>query len=223
LLQEKSIERLGGRETIPVDVRILAATNRNLEHAIDGGRFRQDLYYRLKVVTITLPPLKDRAEDIPLLTDFFLRRFSAELEIDNPGITDGALALLALHPWTGNIRELANTIQKALIFNRGTPIAETDLRQTAGALSGMAPDVDEDCDGAIRQWAQEILRRNAQKNLFENCINRVSGVLIGEALRMTGGNRSRAAKLLGLSRPTLHAKIEKHHLRIETTVARKPA
>ena len=221
LLQEKSVERLGGRETIPVDVRIIAATNRNLEHAIIDGRFREDLYYRLKVVTIQLPPLKDRAEDIPLLSDFFMRRFSADLEIDNPGITHGALEILTLHPWTGNIRELANTIQKALIFNRGAPICEKDITQTLDAESAVAAASPEDADDAIRQWARNVLNSGDQKNLFDSCMDRVSGVLISEALRMTGGNRSRAAQLLGMSRPTLHAKIDKHHLRIETTVVKK--
>ena len=222
LLQEKSVERLGGRETIPVDVRIIAATNRNLELSIEEGRFREDLYYRLKVVTISLPPLKDRADDIPLLTDFFMHRFSAELEIDNPGITDKARQLLAQHPWTGNIRELANTIQKALIFNRGAPIGETDIHQTTGAISVVENENPKETDDAIRFWVRNILKSDGQKNLYDSCMDRISGVLISEALHMTGGNRSRAAQLLGLSRPTLHAKIDKHHLKIETTVAKKP-
>jgi nitrogen regulation protein NR(I) len=221
LLQEKSIERLGGRETITVDVRIIAATNRNLEHAIADGRFREDLYYRLKVVTISLPPLRDRTEDIPILTDYFMRRFSAELDIDNPGIAPGVLEVLTINPWAGNIRELANTIQKALIFNRGAPICEKDIHQTIDAESTGVVASQEDTDDVIRQWAGNILNSSEQKNLFDTCMDRISEILISEALRMTGGNRTRAAQLLGLSRPTLHAKIEKHHLRFETTVTKK--
>jgi transcriptional regulator with PAS, ATPase and Fis domain len=129
LLQEKSIERLGGRETLPVDVRIIAATNRNLEHLISKGRFREDLYYRLKVITIWLPSLRERTGDIPLLTDYFLTRFASELGIENPGITREALSMLVSSPWPGNIRELANTLQKALIFNRGAPLSLTDITQ----------------------------------------------------------------------------------------------
>ena len=121
LLQEKSIERLGGREPIPVDVRIIAATNRDLEAALAEGRFREDLYYRLKVVTIWLPPLRERAGDIPLLADYFLARFAAEMEVENPGIAEEAKAMLGSHSWPGNVRELANTLQKALIFSRGCP------------------------------------------------------------------------------------------------------
>jgi DNA-binding NtrC family response regulator len=221
LLQERSIERLGGRETIPVDVRIIAATNRNLEQAIEEGRFREDLYYRLKVVTISLPPLRDRAEDIPILTDYFMRRYSVELDIDNPGITPGALGVLSIHPWAGNIRELANTIQKALIFNRGAPICKNDIHQTFDAESISVAPTHEDTDDVIRQWARNILISGEHNNIFDTCMDRISAVLISEALHMSGGNRSRASKLLGLSRPTLHAKIEKHHLQFETTVSKK--
>ena len=221
LLQERSIERLGARETIPVDVRIIAATNRNLEHAIANGRFREDLYYRLKVVTISLPPLRERTEDIPILTDYFMRRYSDELEIDNPGIAPGALEVLTINPWAGNIRELANTIQKALIFNRGAPICENDIRQTINAESAAVVPSREDTDDVLRQWARNILTSSEQKNLFDACMDRISEILISEALRMTAGNRTRAAQLLGLSRPTLHAKIEKYHIRFETTVVKK--
>ena len=136
LLQERSIERLGGRETIPVDVRIIAATNRDLESALQCGRFREDLYYRLKVVTILLPPLRERLEDIPLLADYFLARYSAELDMDNPGITREAAAMLKTHAWPGNVRELANAVQKALIFNRGAPIQSHEILQAVGAGGG---------------------------------------------------------------------------------------
>ena len=132
LLQERSIERLGGRETIPVDVRIIAATNRDLETALEQGRFREDLYYRLKVVTIALPPLRERLDDIPLLVNYFLRRYAAELDIDNPGITPEAVTLLNCHRWPGNVRELANAVHKALIFNRGAPIPAQEMAQAVG-------------------------------------------------------------------------------------------
>jgi len=175
LLQEKSIERLGGRATIPVDVRIVAATNRDLESALDQGRFREDLYYRLKVVTIFLPSLRERAKDIRVLADYFLSRFSREAKIENPGITKEAKDILTASPWQGNVRELGNTLQKALIFNRGAPISQEDISQ---ALSG--------------------------------------------TLKLTGGNRSKAAKLLGLSRPTLHSRIEKYGIKFETSVTEDP-
>ena len=129
LLQEKNIERLGGRDIIPVDVRIIAATNRDLEAALEAGRFREDLYYRLKVVTITLPPLRERTSDIPLLTDYFLARHADQAGMGSPGITPEAREVLKGNPWPGNIRELSNTIQKVLIFNRGAPIRAEDVSQ----------------------------------------------------------------------------------------------
>jgi len=218
LLQEKSIERLGGRETTSVDVRIIAATNRDLEAALSKGRFREDLYYRLKVVTISLPPIRERKDDIPLLTDYFIAQYVAELDIDNPGITMEAKTTLDNYPWPGNVRELANTIQKALIFNRGAPISPGDITQ---AISGKIPGegaASETNDQAMRQWAHETLATNTEENIFDTCMDRFASILISEALNITGGNRTRAAKLLGLSRPTLHSKIEKYRLKFETSI-----
>ena len=218
LLQEKSIERLGGRDTIPVDVRIIAATNRDLEQLIAVGQFREDLYYRLKVITIWLPPLRERIGDIPLLADYFLARFSSELGIENPGITREALALLVSNPWPGNIRELSNTLQKAMIFNRGAPLSPNDINQAIGSVPQQNTPLENTCDDHIRSWIRSRFSNKDENNLFENCLDHFGGLLVGEALNMTGGNRSQAAKLLGISRPTLHAKIDKYNLKIETTV-----
>ena len=135
LLQERSIERLGGREPIPVDVRIIAATNRDLETALAQGRFREDLYYRLKVVTLWLPPLKERAQDITLLAEYFLARFAKEMGMGNPGTTAEAKMLLQNYQWPGNVRELANAMQKALIFSRGYPIHPEDVSRAIGGES----------------------------------------------------------------------------------------
>ncbi len=218
LLQEKSIERLGGRDTIPVDVRIIAATNRDLEQLIASGHFREDLYYRLKVITIWLPPLRERTGDIPLLADYFLARFSSELNVENPGITRGAVSLLVSNPWPGNIRELSNTIQKAMIFNRGAPLSQADINQAIGKDQQIGAPLDSNCEVGIRAWIRSRFSEGDQNNLFENCLDHFGSLLVGEALNITGGNRSQAAKLLGISRPTLHAKIDKYNLKIETTV-----
>jgi len=218
LLQEKSIERLGGRETIPVDVRILAATNRDLETALAEGRFREDLYYRLKVVTISLPPLRERPGDIPLLTDFFLAHYSSELDMDNPGITKDAVAAMNSDQWPGNVRELANTIQKTLIFSRGAPIQTEDVIK---ALSGEKIPRQSDqpaADDVIRRWMRTAMTSQGEENTFEKIMDQFAGILVSEALNLTAGNRSRAAKLLGLSRPTLHSKIEKYGLKLKTSV-----
>jgi nitrogen regulation protein NR(I) len=218
LLQEKSIERLGGRETIPVDVRIIAATNRDLETLITQGQFREDLYYRLKVITIWLPPLSERSEDIPLLSDYFLARFASELGMDNPGLAKGVLHDLRQREWPGNVRELANTLQKALIFNRGTPISTADIAQVTGQESRQGPRAGASTEEVIRQWVREQILGQSDGNVFEACMDHFASLLITEALNVTDGNRSRAAKILGLSRSTLHSKIEKYNLKIQTSV-----
>jgi two-component system, NtrC family, response regulator AtoC len=221
LLQEKSIERLGGRETIPVDVRIIAATNRDLEAALADGRFREDLYYRLKVITLWLPPLRERPSDIAVLADYFLSRYAKEVSMDNPGITEETKDLLAKNHWPGNVRELGNTIQKALIFNRGAPLSPDDINWAIGdEVSGKGFN-ENDGENNIRQWIRHELMTNPRDNMYDVVMDRIASVLIGETLNLTDGNRSRAAKLLGLSRPTLHSKIEKYNLKLETSVSEK--
>ncbi|MBU1004170.1 MAG: sigma-54 dependent transcriptional regulator [Proteobacteria bacterium] len=136
LLQEKNIERLGSGRPIPVDVRIIAATNRDLEAAVADGRFREDLYYRLKVVTLHLPPLRERIEDIPLLVDYFLTRFAREMDGENPGLTSDGLARLTGHSWPGNVRELSNTLKNALIFSRGAPLDGDEVARALESHEG---------------------------------------------------------------------------------------
>jgi transcriptional regulator with PAS, ATPase and Fis domain len=218
LLQEKSIERLGGRETIPVDVRIIAATNRNLEEALNAGRFREDLYYRLKVVTIWLPPLRDRKSDISLLSEYFLSNYADQNNIENPGITEKAIEKLREYPWPGNVRELGNTIQKALIFNRGAPISAEDIGiaiESETQVSVLQPQKPEDL---LRQMVRHELKQKNQGDLFDVLMDQYASIIISEALVETDGNRSQASKLLGLSRPTLHSKIDKYQLKFRTSV-----
>ncbi len=217
LLQEKSVERLGGREPIPVDVRIIAATNRNLEAALAEGKFREDLYYRLQVVTVRLPPLRERKGDIQLLCDYFMARYSKKMGVANPGINREALRMLCQYSWPGNVRELSNAIQKALIFNRGGPISHEDIARVSGIapLEGSEkPDFPQE---AVRAWARLLLASESDGNVFDSATDQFSAMLITEALNLCGGNRTRAARLLGLSRPTLLSKIEKYRIRFETS------
>lgn len=226
LLQEKRIERLGGRESIPVDVRVIAATNRDLEAAMAEGRFREDLYYRLKVVTIWLPPLAERLDDIPALTDYFLARHVVREGMDNPGITPPALSALRGHPWHGNVRELSNVLQKALIFNRGAPLTAADIALALrDERPGRSPDAGAELTAAVRELVRRELAASSApapptdgESPFERLMDHFAAILIGEALTLTGGNRSQAARLLGVSRPTLHARIEKYGIEMETTV-----
>ncbi|MBU0992085.1 MAG: sigma-54 dependent transcriptional regulator [Proteobacteria bacterium] len=220
LLQEKSIERLGGRNAIPVDVRIIAATNRNLEEAVSSGTFREDLYYRLKVVTLSLPPLRERTEDISFLADHFLSRFSHAMGIPNPGADKEAKNALITYPWPGNVRELANVIQKALIFNQGTPISKDDILRTSDGenhLSRMpTSDTMTDIDKIMRDWVHQKIQSSSSEHTFEDIMDYFAEILTREALNLSQGNRSQAAKILGLSRPTLLAKIDRYKIKMST-------
>ena len=216
LLQEKSIERLGGVDTIPVDVRIIAATNKNLEQAIEEGKFREDLYFRLKVVTIELPPLRERQEDINGLISYFMFKFCTELAIDTPGIQKEALKLLNHYNWPGNIRELSNLIHKVLIFNRGAPISIEDLEQIIDKRENVQVAGKIELN-TIKDWVRQGL--TSEKYDFDTIIDIVSNLVVTEALNMTNGNRSQAAKILSLSRPTLHAKIDKYKIKLKTEVS----
>ena len=211
LLEDRRIERIGGRRPFPVDVRIIAATNRDLEAAIDHGRFRKDLYYRLNVVPISLPPLRDRLDDVPLLADYFLRRLTTELGVRNPGLTPEAYQLLSSHDWPGNVRELANALEQCLIFSRGRRIDEEDVTVLVlGADSGRNA-VLRSADDILRRWAHQSVAFG-REGLLDTAIDYVSRRLVAEVLQITGGNRTRAARLLGVSRPTLLARLRKYGL-----------
>jgi two-component system NtrC family response regulator/two-component system nitrogen regulation response regulator GlnG len=219
LLQEKKVERLGGGKPIDVDVRIIAATNRDLESAVRDGRFREDLYYRLKVVTIELPPLRDRTEDVAPLADYFLSRISAEMDLPNPGIAEDGYTFLQTYRWPGNVRELSNVLQKTLIFNRGTALSHEELTLAVGSgLQERDDDETEDVEQSLRQSIRYALSKNAGKNVFETLMNRTGRMIVSEALEIAEGNRTRAAKLLGMTRPTLVARIEKYGLKTSTKI-----
>jgi DNA-binding NtrC family response regulator len=210
VLQERCFERLGGNETIPVDVRVLSATNRDLERAMADGEFRADLYHRLNVVTVRVPPLRERREDIPLLVDYFLERFAHELNSDKPPLSDDALELLCRQSWPGNVRELRHCIHRALIFTRGYCIQAADLPLTA---TRPADDRSPEClafDQRLQDLVQDYLRWFGGRCAHEQFVESAERLLLAEALRRNQGNRSHAARLLGLPRPTLHTKLQKH-------------
>ena len=215
VLQERCFERLGGKETVHVDVRVLAATNRDLEAAIAEGTFREDLYHRLNVVTIHVPPLRERREDIPRLVDYFLERYARELNTDKPPVAPDAHRLLQESLWPGNVRQLAHCIQRALIFTRGYPIQAGDLPlpgevgSDRAAVSGLG-------DQGLGELVRRYLATYTGDRAHEAFIEQAEKLLISEALRRAGGNQTHAARLLGLSRPTLHAKIQKHKLHADT-------
>jgi two-component system NtrC family response regulator/two-component system nitrogen regulation response regulator GlnG len=212
VLQERGFERLGGNDTVRVDLRVLAATNRNLEKAIADGAFREDLYHRLNVVTIRVPPLSERREDIPRLVDYFLELHARELNIDKPPMAFEARQLLQESPWPGNVRQLAHCIQRALIFTRGYAVQAADLPLEGGSRSdkaGAAALGEEELASLVRRYLATYTGEHAHEQFVEQ----VEKLLIAEALRRAGGNQTHAARLLGLPRPTLHAKMQKYGLR----------
>jgi two-component system NtrC family response regulator len=188
-LQEREIERVGGRERIRLDVRVVAATNKTLKDEIEAGRFREDLYYRLSVVTLHLPPLRERGEDVLVLASAFLGR-SARRHGRRLRFAPAAISALTAHPWPGNIRELENTVERAVLLARDRLITAADLGLDGAAAAADAPP----------SW-RETKRQAERQALLE-------------ALARTRGNVSQAARELGLSRPMLHELIIKHRVSI---------
>ncbi len=188
VLQEKEFEKLGSTQTLQVDVRIIATTNRDLKEEVKKGKFREDLFYRLNVVPIELPLLRDRKEDIPLLVEYFIQKYSAENKKSVQGIADDALRILMKYNWPGNVRELENTIERAVVISR-EPLLKPQHFLTFNAFQ-------EDWQGGNQTWSGNT------KNLKE-----MERQKILEVLRETNGNRTRAAEELGISVRTLRNKL----------------
>jgi two-component system, NtrC family, response regulator len=187
-LQERTVERLGGREEIPVDVRIVCATHQNLRERIAAGSFREDLFYRLAEIVVTVPPLRDRPGDAALLAHALVRRFADENKRGRLGISDDALAAIEQHRWPGNVRELENVIKRAVILAEGSMIKVGDL--------GMATAPADDVPFNLREARDSAERREVVR-----------------ALARANGNLSKAADLLGVSRPTLYDLLNRFGLR----------
>lgn len=188
VLQEQELQRVGGEKTIQTDARIIAATNRDLEEEVRKGNFREDLYYRLNVVTVHVPPLRERGDDIALLVQFFVEQFAAKNRRKVEGITPECLQLLSSYQWPGNVRELENAIERGVILMRGEHLTEKSLplpiqkqkRESSGAVSQATS-------------LQEVEKQQILKTLEE-----------------TGGNKSEAARRLGITRKTLQNKLQKY-------------
>ena len=198
-IQSRSIVRVGGSAPIPVNIRLICATNMDLEALVREGRFREDLYYRINTVHIALPPLRERKEDIVPLSQLFLERFAGKYHRPLTGLDDSAKAVLESGRWSGNIRELQNCIEKAVILSEAENLTARDIDARSGSgmtagRSGMTSDVIPGSTGNLLRNTQEEER------------------LVRDALERSNGNISAAAKMLGVSRPTLYAKLKKYGL-----------
>jgi transcriptional regulator with PAS, ATPase and Fis domain len=199
LVETRRFKRVGGVEEIRVDARIIAATNRSLEEAMGQGCFREDLYYRLKVIPIGLPPLRERRGDIPLLAEHFVTRFSAEFGRSVRGLCDEARALLCRYPWPGNVRELRNVIERAIVLGDGDRI-----------LPGHLPAEVRNHEGATHVSASSAPSLRLTQDGID--LEELEKALIRQGLELTSGNQVRAAKLLGLGRDALRYRMKKYGL-----------
>ena len=199
-LGEQTVQRVGSNQSIKVDVRVVAATNKNLEAIVREGKFRDDLFYRLDVVPIHLPPLRERREDIPLLINAFLQEFAKQNQKKIAGLSADAQEILLRYDWPGNIRELRATIERAVVLCRGERIGVRDLPRTHPGPAGVARG-----PGLSRRRDLCLLTGNLNLEKMEKAF-------IEQALRLTDGNVTDAAKLLGISRRTLHRKIKTYQM-----------
>jgi DNA-binding NtrC family response regulator len=209
VLQESEFERVGGIKTTRVDVRVIAATNRDLLAEVEAGRFRKDLYYRLNVVPIHLPPLRDRRADVPALVRHFIEKYNKRLNKKIEGIADEALVTLQAYPWPGNIRELENLMERVILFADGPRIEAHDLpapvRSGVGGTSLPTP------ESLTHEIGETPLKEILKARQAE-----IEKAFIVQALGKTEGNVTRAAKLLGISRKSLQTKMKEFGLRDES-------
>jgi len=217
VLQEGEFERLGSTDSIKVDVRILAATNKNLEKEIEEGRFREDLYYRLKVICIHLPPLRERQDDVPALVKYFVGRFSQEYGKSVHYVADRTIHRLQSYPWPGNVRELENYLRRAVLMCKGGDVLLAEhLQSEAEQEDALQADLpDETIHGLQQRLADlvsEVLRLAKDQCAHANVIDLVEEALITRALQECEYNQVRTARMLGISRNTLRHRIKKYHL-----------
>jgi nitrogen regulation protein NR(I) len=208
VLQESEFERVGGVKTTRVDVRLIAATNRDLEKEVDAGRFRKDLYYRLNVVPIHLAPLRERSSDVPLLVRHFIEKYNKRLNKRIEGIADDALSRLQAYPWPGNIRELENLMERVLLFADGPRIELKDLPEPVrGGVQTITPVPGEPVPKPGEKPLKDFLKEKQAE---------IEKSFIVQALQKTDGNVTRAAKLLQISRKSLQTKMKEFGLRDES-------
>lgn len=204
VLQDGEVTSVGGRKPEIVDVRIVAATNRDLDIAVRDGSFREDLLYRLRVVPVVLPPLRARLEDIRALTEHFIARYALELAGGHRGIADSGIERLEAHNWPGNVRELENSIRRALVLSSGGVLAAEDFEFLSAATGSNEAS---DLAGLVERETRTLLADEATGHLYRELIEQVERPLLAAVLEHTGGNQIRAAALLGINRNTLRKKI----------------
>ncbi len=214
VLQYGEFERLGGTQTLHADIRIIAATNKNLEDAVEQGKFREDLYWRLKIISIHLPPLRERAEDIPALVEYFTNRFSEEYQSSIRYVEDKALDKLKSHPWPGNVRELENCIRRAILLSSGDVIMEEHLKLDSGRAENVRGETEDlwiGIERKIDELLPDLIRASSEK-VHEDVVDMIERTLILKVLKQCGFNQVKTARVLGLSRNTLRHRMKKFEI-----------
>lgn len=206
-IQEREIDRVGGTQTIKIDVRILATSNRDLEESVRLGDFREDLFFRLNVIEIKIPSLRERPLDIPVLANFFIDKYSDANGVERLPISDQAMAKLQSHGWRGNVRELENTMHRAVLLSQGAEI-ETDAIILSGASEEVASIAATAAASVIENGTAESTDENQTKGLVGRTVAQVERDLIIDTLQHCLGNRTHAANILGISIRTLRNKLK---------------
>jgi two-component system, NtrC family, response regulator AtoC len=222
LLQEQKFERLGGNETVTTDVRVLAATNQDLEALVAPGKFRQDLYYRLGVFTIHLPPLRERGDDLLLMVQHYLRRFNRELGKEVQTVAPEALEVLRQYPWPGNVRELQSALKQALLRASGAVLMPEFLPESLTKRNGSAPLTSAEDGLSMAQFIDHQIAAGSE-DLYAESLRRLERLLVTKVLQHTGGNQLQAAKVLGITRGSLRNKVRELGITISRTVEEEGA
>ncbi|MGA2192231.1 MAG: sigma-54 dependent transcriptional regulator, partial [Nitrospirota bacterium] len=219
-LQEKEFERVGGTETIKTDVRIIAATHRDLGDAVAAGKFREDLFYRLNVVSLHLPPLRDRKEDIPALAEHFLEKMAQELGAPKKSLTPKAMKRLSEYDWPGNVRELENCIKRAVVLSSSNAVLPEDVEVLMKGDSDLKAaekmTMENLLDDRIRCFLKKT-KKLGKSDIYDTVIALIEKPLISGALEETNYNQIRAADLLGINRNTLRKKITELRIPLKKT------
>jgi two-component system nitrogen regulation response regulator GlnG len=217
VLQEQRFERVGGNQTITTDVRVLAATNRQLDQLVGSEQFRTDLYYRLSVFGIALPPLRERGEDLPLLVDHFLKRFNRELGKEVYQVAPEALEVLQAYSWPGNLRELQSVLKQAILRAKGPVLLPDFLPATLKEGEKLPEPTATTGDSSLERLIEERLKADSSE-LYAEALTLMERQLLTRVLRHTGGNLLRAAKILGITRGSLRNKVRTLGITIERSV-----
>jgi two-component system nitrogen regulation response regulator GlnG len=205
-LQEQEIEPVGGEKPIKVDARVVAASNRDVAEELSEGRLREDLYYRLNVVPIVLPPLRDRIEDIPELSNYFVHKFADEMKADPPAIEPAAMELLQSFDWPGNVRELENLIKRIMVMQSDQAITPEHITRALPSSAGTRAKTSEIAWDELVE--QELHALHGENGLYGLLAERLEKPMIEKVLERCGGNQLRAAEMLGINRNTLHKKMK---------------